>query len=69
MDETALKIAADDTSRPDWQSSRLAELVLHLTGCTADEALTAVTEPTPRRRLSNDEALDAVARAIVRVRR
>lgn len=68
MDETALKTAADDTSRPDWQASRLAELVLHLTGCTADEALTAVSDPAPRGRLSNDEALEAVARAIVRVR-
>ncbi len=69
MDKSAVAHRADGTDRPDWQASRLAELVLHLTGCTAEEALSAVADPEPSRRLSNDEALERVARAIVAVRK
>jgi hypothetical protein len=47
----------------DAQSARLAELVFHLTGCTADQAITAVGRP-----IGVDEPLERVARAIVRVR-
>lgn len=69
MEKSALIDIAGNTDRPDWQASRLAELVLHLTGCSADEALEAVADPDPTGKLSNDEALERVARAIVRVRR
>lgn len=70
MEESALIDIAGNTDRPDWQASRLAELVLHLTGCSADEALSAVAEPEPGgKKLSNDEALERVARAIVKVRK
>lgn len=67
MDKSALTTAGTDR-RPDWQETRLAELVLHLTGCTADEAQSAIADPEPHGRLSNDEALERVARAIVRLR-
>lgn len=68
MDKPAVMQIADSTDRPDWQAGRLAELVLHLTGCTAEEALHAVTDPEAEGRLTNDEALERVARAIVRMR-
>ena len=68
MDESAVMHIAGNTDRPDWQAERLAELVLHLTGCTAEEALHAVSDPEPEGRLSNDDALERVARAIVRMR-
>lgn len=69
MDESALMDIAANTDRPDWQASRLAELVLHLTGCSADEALVAVAEPPVDGTVAtNDDALERVARAIVRLR-
>ncbi|QGG96461.1 hypothetical protein [Actinomarinicola tropica] len=67
MDKSALRTAGS-TDRPDWQESRLAELVLHLTGCSPEDAQSAVADPAPHGRLSNDEALERVARAIVRLR-
>lgn len=68
MDKSALSTAGSTDRRTDWQESRLAELVLHLTGCSPDEAQSAVADPTSKARLSNDEALERVARAIVRLR-
>ncbi|MGY6502546.1 MAG: hypothetical protein ACXIVQ_16805 [Acidimicrobiales bacterium] len=56
------------TARPEWQATRLAELVFHLTECSADEALVAVSTPAPDAKLSNDEALRRVAEAIVSLR-
>lgn len=75
MDETTLLDLTTNTDRPDWQDSRLAELVLHLTGCSADEALLAVAEPAPdapvraQGPLDPDEALERVARALLRLRK
>lgn len=68
MNETALQSAAG-TNDSDWQATRLAELVLHLTGCSADEALSAVADPDVATPVDSDQALELVARAIVRVRR
>ncbi|MBK5223422.1 MAG: hypothetical protein JJE52_11220 [Acidimicrobiia bacterium] len=68
MDESALMDIAGNTDRPDWQASRLAELVLHLTGCSADEALVAVGAAAEPPVLTNEDALERVARAIVRLR-
>jgi hypothetical protein len=47
----------------------LAEFVFHLTDCSADEALLAVSTPPSETKLSNDEALARVAAAIVALRR
>lgn len=75
MDETTLVDLTSNTDRPDWQDSRLAELVLHLTGCSADEALLAIAEPAPDvpvrtdDALDPDEALERVARAMLRLRK
>ncbi len=75
MDETTLLDLTTNTDRPAWQDSRLAELVLHLTGCSADEALLAVAEPAPdapvrpQGPLDPDEALERVARALLRLRK
>jgi hypothetical protein len=60
---------AGDTERPEWQATRLAEMVFHLTDCSADAALSAVGVPATDTRLSNDEALARVAAAIVALRR
>jgi hypothetical protein len=60
---------AGDTNRPEWQATRLAELVFHLTECKADDALRAVNTPPATSKLSNDEALARVAAAIVAVKR
>jgi hypothetical protein len=60
---------AGDTDRPEWQATRLAEFVFHLTDCSADEALLAVSTPPSETKLSNDEALARVAAAIVALRR
>jgi hypothetical protein len=60
---------ASDTDRPEWQATRLAELVFHLTDCSVDDALEAVSRPDGDCKLSNDEALARVAAAIVALRR
>jgi len=75
MDKTSLLDLNSHTDRPDWQESRLAELVLHLTGCTADEALLAVADRAPDAAVHDggtvdqDEALERVARALLRIRK
>lgn len=75
MDETSVLHLTSNTDRPDWQDSRLAELVLLLTGCSADEAMLAVSAKAPEAAaddadstLDDDEALERVARAILRIR-
>jgi len=47
----------------------LAELVFHLTDCSVEEALEAVSQPDRESKLTNDEALAQVAAAIVALRR
>jgi len=75
MDEISLLDLTSHTDRPDWQDTRLAELVLHLTGCSADEALLAVADRAPdtpvhhEAVLDPDEALERVARAVLRLRK
>jgi hypothetical protein len=75
MDETRVLDLSSNTDRPDWQDTRLAELVLHLTGCTADEAMLAVADRAPDvaehtdATLDPDEALERVARALLRIRK
>lgn len=68
MDVSAVVDIAGDTERPEWQATRLAEFVFHLTDCSADEALVAVSTPPADSKLSNDEALARVASAIVSLR-
>ncbi|HSL59207.1 MAG TPA: hypothetical protein VK866_15280 [Acidimicrobiales bacterium] len=54
----------DEAEREERRIRRLAEMVMHLTGCSADEALVEV-----RRAPATDaDDLTCVARAIVRVR-
>ncbi|MEX2293030.1 MAG: hypothetical protein WD691_04520 [Acidimicrobiales bacterium] len=48
---------------------RLGELVQALTGCSIERAELAVNDPTPWGPASSDEALSAVAGAMVRLRR
>lgn len=69
MNVSAVVDIAGDTSRPEWQATRLAELVFHLTECRADDALRAVSTPPATAKLNNDEALARVARALVTLRR
>jgi hypothetical protein len=69
MRSAAVVDIAGDTDRPEWQATRLAELVFHLTDCSVDDALLAVSAPDDDVRLSNDEALARVAAAIVALRR
>jgi hypothetical protein len=66
---SAIVDIAGDTDRPEWQATRLAEFVFHLTDCSADQALLAVSTPSSNAKLTNDEALARVAAAIVSVRR
>lgn len=47
---------------------RLAELVQALTGCSIERAELAVCDPTPTGPASNEDALDAMAQALVRLR-
>ena len=68
MQRSAIVDIAGDTDRPEWQATRLAEFVFHLTDCSADQALLAVSAPACDEKLSNDEALARVATAIVRLR-
>lgn len=69
MNVSAVVDIAGDTNRPEWQATRLAELVFHLTECNADDALRAVSSPPAAAKLSNDEALTRVAQALVSLRR
>jgi hypothetical protein len=46
---------------------RLADLVQALTGCSAERAELAISDPTPGP-ASSDDALEAMARALVRLR-
>lgn len=69
MNAAAVVDIAGDTDRPEWQATRLAEMVFHLTDCSADDALLAVSVPAADAKLSNDEALARVAAAIVALRR
>lgn len=69
MHVSAVVDIAGDTNRPEWQATRLAELVFHLTECKADDALRAVSSPPSATKLNNDEALARVARALVTLRR
>lgn len=48
---------------------RLAELVQALTGCSAERAELAISDPTPSGPAGSDEALATMARAMVRLRR
>ncbi|MGK2947262.1 MAG: hypothetical protein ACSLFP_01695 [Acidimicrobiales bacterium] len=48
---------------------RLAELVQALTGCSAERAELAVSDPTPSGPADSDDALATMAEAIVRLRR
>lgn len=59
---------AGDTERPEWQATRLAELVFHLTECRAEDALRAVSNPPAAAKLNNEEALARVAQALVTLR-
>lgn len=59
---------AGDTDRPEWQATRLAEFVFHLTDCNVDDALLAVSTPATDTKLTSAEALARVAAAIVAVR-
>lgn len=69
MNVSAVADIAGNTDRPERQATRLAELVLHLTDCSADDALRAVSDPPMVSRLDNDATLARVATAIVSLRR
>lgn len=59
----------DLTSSPEPPTGhRLAELVQALTGCTVERAELAVSDPTPSGPATPDEALQTMARALVRLR-
>lgn len=47
---------------------RLTELVQALTGCSAERAEFAVSDPTPQGPTSGEHALDTMAEALVRLR-
>lgn len=51
------------------RTPRLAELVVHLTGCEPAHAVTAVAASSPRPPESVDEALAVVAQAMCSLRR
>lgn len=64
-----LVINLTDTPEPERSTGhRLAELVQALTGCSAERAELAISDPTPDGPASSDEALEAMARALVRLR-
>ena len=60
-------IELDD--RPIPTSHRLSELVQALTGCSAEAAELALADPTPAGPVPAERAVDAVAQALVRLRR
>ena len=47
---------------------RLVELVQALTGCSIERAELAVSDPTPSGPASTEDALDTMAKALVRLR-
>jgi chemotaxis regulatin CheY-phosphate phosphatase CheZ len=49
--------------------NRLAEMVVHLTECTPERAIAAVEAARPVDPVAPEDALEIVARAIVKVRR
>ena len=65
--ETDIVIDLTDGAPP-LPAHRLAELVDALIDCGIEAAELAVNDPKPARQVSQDEALDTVARAIVEVR-
>lgn len=80
MHDTAIADIAKNTDRPGHttptdaptdtaptREARLVELVFHLAGCSASEAVRAVG--TPPAKLGNDEAIARVAAALVALRR
>jgi hypothetical protein len=59
----------DLTSAPEPPvGHRLTELVQALTGCSVERAEMAVSDPTPSGPATPDEALQTMARALVRLR-
>ena len=64
IDPTTVVIDLDDPPT----GHRLAELVQLLSGCTAERAELAVSDPTPSGPASNEDALDTLATALVRLR-
>jgi hypothetical protein len=70
MDATLTSPLIDATHETPVNHPRLAELVVHLTGCPAQRAVAAVNRasvlPNP---LSNDDKLRVVAEAMVGLRR
>ena len=64
IDPTSVVIDLDDPPT----GHRLAELVQLLSGCTAERAELAVSDPIPSGPASDDEALDTLAAALLRLR-
>jgi hypothetical protein len=52
----------------DLKRERLAELILHLAGCSASQAIAAVDAATRHPGAGDDDSLEIVARAIVLLR-
>lgn len=76
MSMTPTQLSADlvinltDSPEPELAAGhRLAELVQAITGCSAERAELAISDPTPAGPTSSDDALEAMARALVRLRR
>lgn len=64
-----LVINLTDTHEPEVPTGhRLAELVQALTGCSAERAELAISDPTPSGPATSEDALEAMARALVRLR-
>jgi hypothetical protein len=62
-------IVIDLTSPSDLPAGhRLAELVQALTGCSAERAELAVSDPTPAGPASDEDALLTMAQALCRIR-
>ena len=53
----------------DLKRERLAELILHLEGCSASTAIAAVDAAMQQSRADEDDSLEIVARAMVLLRR
>ena len=64
IDATSVVIDLDDPPT----GHRLTELVQLLSGCTVERAELAVSDPIPSGAASNDDALDTLAAALVRLR-
>ena len=61
--------ATETRQLDEFTGHRLAELVMHLTGCQAELALDAVLRSMRTPPATVDEALDVVARSMVALRR